>query len=48
MLFWTLIGSIVAGLAGLCVYIYYHRKGQFDDPEAVKYQIFHDELDKDA
>lgn len=40
MLFWTIIGSLVAALAGLFVYIYYLRKGQFEDPEEVKYQLF--------
>ena len=43
MIFWTLIGSIAAGMAGLGCYIYYVRKGQFEDPESVKYQVFRDE-----
>lgn len=43
MLFWTLIGSILAGFAGLCIYIYYLRKGQFEDPEMVKYQLFRED-----
>lgn len=43
MLFWTIASSVLAGLTGLAVYIYYMRKGQFDDPESVKYQIFRDE-----
>lgn len=25
------------------IYIYYMRKGQFDDPEDVKYQLFRDD-----
>jgi cbb3-type cytochrome oxidase maturation protein len=43
MIFWTVMGSILAALAGLFVYIYYLRKGQFDDPEAVKYQLFRED-----
>lgn len=30
-------------LAGVLVYIYYFYKGQFDDPEDVKYQMFREE-----
>lgn len=40
---WTIISSITFGLAGLAIYIYYFQKGQFDDPEDVKYQLFRDE-----
>ena len=40
---WMIIGSIVAALAGLGLYIYFLRKGQFDDDEEVKYQLFRDE-----
>lgn len=38
----------VAGLAGLLVFIYFLRKGQFEDNEEVKYQLFHhdDETDE--
>lgn len=43
MLFWTLVSSLITGLGGLIVYIYYMRKGQFDDPEDVKYQLFRDD-----
>lgn len=31
------------GLAGLLVYLYYFRQGQFEDQEDVKYQLFHEE-----
>lgn len=37
---WFLISSIAMGLAGIVIYIYYLRKGQFDDPEDVKFQMF--------
>ncbi len=43
MLFWTIISSVLAALIGLVVYIYYLRKGQFDDPESVKYQLFRED-----
>lgn len=42
-MFWCLISSLALGLAGVTVYVYYLRKGQFDDPEDVKYQMFRDE-----
>lgn len=37
------MSSLALGLGGLWVYVYYLRKGQFDDPEDVKYQMFRDE-----
>jgi len=30
-------------LAGMLIYIYYLKKGQFDDSEEVKYQMFREE-----
>lgn len=38
-----IIGSIAAALGGLGLYIYYLRKGQFDDEESVKYQLFRED-----
>lgn len=40
------MSSIIFALAGLVVYIYYLRQGQFDDPEDVKYQMFRDDQDR--
>lgn len=40
---WMIIGSIAAALGGLGLYIYYLRKGQFDDEEDVKYQLFRED-----
>jgi nitrogen fixation-related uncharacterized protein len=34
---------LILGIGGAIVYIYYLRKGQFEDPEDVKYQMFRDE-----
>lgn len=45
-MFWCLLSSFVLGLAGLLLYVYYLRKGQFDDAEDVKYQMFRDEEGK--
>lgn len=42
-MFWMVIGSLVAALAGLGLCVYYFRKGQFEDEEVVKYQLFRDE-----
>lgn len=40
---WMIIASISAALAGLWVYLYCLRHGQFEDPESVKYQLFREE-----
>lgn len=37
--------SLSFGIAGLLVYLYYLKKGQFEDGEDVKYQMFRDEND---
>lgn len=42
-MFWYISSSIAMGIAGLMIYIYYLRKGQFDDGEDVKYQMFREE-----
>lgn len=42
MIFWTVVGSVLAGIAGIFIYVYYLKKGQFEDSEEVKYQIFRD------
>ena len=33
----------MAALAGLLLFIYYFRQGQFDDIEDVKYEMFREE-----
>lgn len=43
MIFWTLIGSLFAGLAGMGCYLYFLLRGQFKDPEEVKYLPFREE-----
>ncbi len=40
---WLIVSSIAFGGSGMLVYIYYLRKGQFEDPEDVKYQMFREE-----
>jgi len=40
---WTLLGSLLTGLAGILIFVYYLRKGQFEDPEDVKYQMFRED-----
>lgn len=40
---WMILGSVMAALGGLALYIYYLRKGQFDDEEIVKYQLFRED-----
>lgn len=38
-----LLLSLAMGIAGILIYVYYLRKGQFDDPEDVKYQLFRED-----
>jgi nitrogen fixation-related uncharacterized protein len=40
---WMIIGSVLAALGGLGLYIYFLYRGQFDDEEEVKYQLFRDD-----
>ncbi len=40
---WLIVSSIAFGLSGMLVYVYYMRKGQFDDTEDVKYQMFRED-----
>lgn len=40
---WYIVSTIAMALAGFVVYLYYLRKGQFEDPEDVKYQMFREE-----
>lgn len=47
-MFWIIVGSSLAGLMGLFWLIYSVRKGQFEEVEDIKYQMFHEDIDKDA
>lgn len=38
--------SLAMGLAGIAVYVYFLKQGQFDDPEEVKYQLFREDEEK--
>ena len=40
---WYVISSLLMALAGIILYVFYLNRGQFDDAEDVKYQIFRDE-----
>ena len=44
---WCLVSSILLGLGGMIVYIYFLKKGQFENSEDVKYQMFRDEENKE-
>lgn len=39
--------SIAFGIAGILIYTYFHSKGQFEDMEDVKYQLFREDEPKD-
>lgn len=40
---WMLVSSLIAALAGLGIYIYFLSRGQFDDDEDIKYQLFRED-----
>lgn len=42
-MFWMIMASLIAALAGLGLYVYYWRQGQFEDEESIKYQLFRDD-----
>lgn len=42
-IFWFIMVSLVGGLIGVFFFIYHLKKGQFEDAEDVKYQMFRDE-----
>ena len=41
--FWFILLSLMGGLVGMGCFIYQLKKGQFEDPEDPKYQMFRDE-----
>ena len=43
MLFWMIMSSVFAAIGGLMIYMYYLHKGQFEDVESVKYQLFRED-----
>jgi len=40
---WYIASSIAMGLSFLLIYAYYMRKGQFEDTEDVKFQMFRED-----
>jgi nitrogen fixation-related uncharacterized protein len=40
---WFLFVTMAGGMVGMLVLIYHMRRGQFEDPEDPKYQMFRDE-----
>jgi nitrogen fixation-related uncharacterized protein len=45
--FWYILSSVWMAICAISIYIYYYQKGQFDDPEDVKYQMFRNEVDEE-
>jgi hypothetical protein len=39
---WTVIMSLAGGFTALFVFVYYFRKGDFNDLEEAKYHVFRD------
>lgn len=44
---WMIIGTIAAALVGLGLFVYFLMRGQFEDDENVKYQLFREENPED-
>lgn len=42
-MYWYLLSTTLLSICGLMAFVYFARKGQFDDAEDVKYQMFRDE-----
>jgi nitrogen fixation-related uncharacterized protein len=42
-MWWFLFVTMGAGLAGIAFLLYYMRRGQFEDLEESKYQMFRDD-----
>ena len=42
-MFWALGMTICFALSSITVYLYFLKKGQFEESEEVKYQLFHDD-----
>lgn len=40
---WNIAGSLVAAFIGLVLFIYYWKKGQFEEMEETKYEVFRDD-----
>jgi nitrogen fixation-related uncharacterized protein len=45
-MYWYLLSTIALSFCGLALFIYFARKGQFEDCEDVKYQMFREEEEK--
>lgn len=42
-IFWFILLSLIGGIVGVGVFIYHLKKGQFEDVEDCKYQMFRDD-----
>ena len=42
-IFYFLLVALLGGLIGVAFFIYHLKKGQFEDPEDPKYQMFRDD-----
>ena len=42
-MFEILVYTLAGGVASLLVYLFFWRKGQFEDCEDIKYEIFHED-----
>ncbi len=42
-MFWLIVTTFLTALGGVLIFLYYYMKGQFDDIEDVKYEMFRQE-----
>lgn len=40
---WNIAGSLLAAFVGLAIFVYYWKRGQFEEMEETKYEVFRDE-----
>lgn len=43
VMFWFLFSTLLMGVCGFLIYLYYLKKGQFEEMEDVKYQMFRED-----
>ncbi|MBN4066600.1 cbb3-type cytochrome oxidase assembly protein [Simkania negevensis] len=46
-MFWLIGVTFLSAIGGILVFLYYYKKGQFDDIEDVKYEMFRQEHEEE-
>lgn len=45
-MYWYLLSTILLSFCGLIAFVYFAKRGQFENLEDVKYQMFHEDEEK--